>query len=448
MNQFSQLIKNQSLIDCLSKNRITKPTPVQERAIPEIFKDKNLVVIAKTGSGKTLAYMLPILNKINTSKGLQAVIFCPTRELVHQIYDLSREYCKSIGVSISSIIGGKQKKITEKYKSHIVIGTPFSIKKAYDDKTLNVTEAETFVMDEADMLYDLGFFEDISDIITKAKPDSQILFFSATINDQISQEFKKISPNTSIIKVDDIWVNDNIKHMLVVTKPNEDRYITLKLILNSINPYLCIIFVNSKKMLKDLYKRMLDDKYKVVALHGDIERNDRKNIINDIYKSKYQYIIASDLVSRGIDIKSVSDIISVDLPQQIEWYIHRAGRTGRNNEKGNSYLIYDIKEKKEISFLKSKGIEWKIASFDKKNNLQEINEKKKRPNNRFIDKNVRKEIAKIKSKKVLKVKPGYKKKMKAEIEQVIKRNKKKIIEKDFKKQLLKKWKKNSALKKR
>jgi ATP-dependent RNA helicase CshB len=448
MNKFSEIINNPSLLDTLSKNRISKPTPVQEKAIPEIFKNKNLVVIAKTGSGKTLAYMLPILSKIDTSKGLQSVIFCPTRELVHQIYDLSKEYCKSIGVTISPIIGGKQKKISEKYRSNIVVGTPYSIKKAYEDKTLNVTETETFVLDEADMLYDLGFFEDISDIILKSKPTSQILFFSATINDQISQEFKKISPNTSIIKIDDIWVNNNIKHMLVVTKPNQDRYLTLKSIIKSINPYLCIIFVNSKKMLKDLYQRMLDDNYKVVALHGDVERNDRRNIINDIYKSKYQYIIASDLVSRGIDIKNVSDIISVDLPQQIEWYIHRAGRTGRNNENGNSYLIYDIKEKKEISFLKSKGIEWKIASFDKLDNLNEVKTKIKKPNSRFIDKNVRKEIAKIKSKKTKKVKPGYKKKIKAEIEQAIKKNKKKIIEKDFKKQLMKKWKKNSALKKR
>lgn len=420
-------------------------TPIQLEFLKEIKSNKNLIGISPTGSGKTLSFLLPILNKIDFSKKkYQAIIVCPTRELARQIEGIINEikpYNNELrtalwigGLDLDKLI--KQAQLNN--NPQIIVCTP----KRFLEVSQNLPDSKfenliAFGLDEADMLLDLNFMKEIKQISNKLdleKKDVWKFATSATLHNLLNNELQQIYKN---IKVIDLNNNDviynKIKHYLLKT---QDKNHALSVLLQKINPYFCIIFVNTTKKADEIYKMLLQQNYQVINLHAGLKTRERKNNYKEIKRLNYQYVVASDLVSRGLDIDGASHVISYDMPQNSQWYIHRAGRTGRSKYIGESYILYNPNEFETLN--KLSGLKLNLINCQIKNNqLVDANIKisRKKISSTEQDLEIKKTIN-ISSKKV---KPGYKKKLKEKIKKIEQKYKRRHIEKLVKEQRKKEY---------
>ncbi|WP_026624012.1 DEAD/DEAH box helicase [Eggerthia catenaformis] len=421
-----------------------KPTKIQEKVIPLIKKKRDIIGISQTGTGKTHAFLFPIMNLIDTSKDyVQAVIAAPTRELASQIYEnakVFKKYNKNLRVSL--IIGGsdKQKTISKlNHQPHIVIGTPGRIKDlSLNEQALMITTADIFVIDEADMTLDFGYLEDLDAVLGKMKDDLQMLVFSATIPQELQVFLRKYMKNPKLIQIDEKEVSStHINHYLISTK-HKDRYEILTSIMNMIDPYICIVFCNTRSEASNLARKLYDDGYKVGEIHGDLEPRERKQVMRRIHNNEYQYIIATDIAARGIDIDGVSHVINMEFPKEKDFYIHRSGRCGRGKYTGECYSMYDTSNQAMVESLEKKGIHFLLKDI-KNNTLTDAGERLKRKSRIHQPNALEKEVAKI-IRKPVKVKPGYKKKRKKELAKLYSKRKREIIREDIKRQRKERYK--------
>ncbi|WP_338972970.1 DEAD/DEAH box helicase [Spiroplasma endosymbiont of Panorpa germanica] len=436
--------------DALVEINFKEPTSIQNLVIPKIKKHANIVAQAHTGTGKTHAFLLPILNNIDTSLEItQAVILTPTRELARQIYQNTVEITNfNKKISKSMLIGGqdiqKQKEQLTKHQPMIVIGTPSRLKELYEIGALKITTTTFVVIDEFDMIFDLGFIDEIDFLLSKMKESVNISLFSATLPNDLKPFLMKYLNNALLI--DDSKnkpSNKNVEHILIWTKNRENQVIFNNLI-NSINPYIVIIFVNRKdqvSMVNEWFNKL--GITNVGELHAGLDPRTRASMQKRVQNNEFKYIIATDMAARGLDINGVSHIISIDLPNDLSYYIHRSGRTGRSNLTGKSFVLHNSDNQNSIEQLQKSGIEFKNYKFIQ-NTLEEINPKNKKP--KFYNPNSAGEIA---SKKVVakykneKVKPNYKKKRKAELLEI-----KRKIRRDHIKENISKIKKEKYQKRR
>lgn len=420
----------------LKKNNITNLNEIQIQSFNSINIKKNTIGISATGTGKTYAFLLPILMNINFDSKTQAIIILPTKELARQIHNKLVDFKKEKSdLRTSLIIGGES--INSQIESiqkipHIIVATPnrlIEIIKS-NKQLFNFTDLKFLVLDEADMLLDLGFFnlvDQIFNFLSDCKIEFQKIAYSATFHDLLSRKLSKYFKNTNIIdhstKLD---TRSSIEHVII---ENKDKKHSLSILLNTINPYLCLIFANEKKDVEEIYKFLKEQKRNVIKLHGGLKSRERKINFNNIKNIKYQYVVCSDLLSRGMDIDGSSHIISWNIPDQSEWYIHRSGRTGRSKYTGYSYILSDGNDEKQINKLIEKGINFSV--FKIKNNTLSKVQTKKRNYKKPISQEEINEIKKVRLNK--KIKPNYKKKRKEEIKKISSKYKRKTIDAKIKK---------------
>ncbi|WP_434335611.1 DEAD/DEAH box helicase [Mycoplasma capricolum subsp. capricolum] len=425
--------------DTLDQIEFIAPTSIQQKVIPLLKKHQNVIALAHTGTGKTHSFLLPILNNLKLEENdnyVQAVIISPTRELSLQIYQNTKLFLKNNPlINCNLFIGGedisKNIEQLEKKQPHIVIGTPTRLKELYDLNKLRLTTTSYFIIDECDMIFDLGFIEDVDYLISKINQNVTIGIFSATISQQLSVFCKKYIKNAHFIDDSQNKIStSNVKHILIDTK-NKELEQSLIQIINSINPFLCIIFVNQKDEISKIVEILHKNNIKQVAeLHGNLQPRLRLSMLKKIQNNEFKYLVATDVASRGVDIKGVSHIISINLPSDLTYYIHRSGRTGRNNSTGYSYIIYNLKNKTQIEELIKKGIEFETKKLidnqlvDIKNNYKKVKVFKE------LDAESKQVINKYKNKKV---KPNYKKKRKQELDKIKQKIRRKHIKENIEK---------------
>lgn len=427
MNQsdFRRFALNDKILEVIRLLSFKQPTQIQAKVIPKALKGESVIGKSHTGSGKTHAFLLPIFNRLDEEKKeVQFVITAPTRELASQIYDEVRKIIQLAGKqgvwTSKLLIGGTDKqKMVEKLKQppHIIVGTPGRILDLVKENALSIYSATSFVIDEADLMADLGFIEDIDQLLIRCKEDIQLLVFSATIPVRLEHFLQKYLEHPAFIEIEGHLSPETMEHLLIA-KRHRDESDIIKQITQIIQPYLAIIFTNGKKQADDLSMALGTKGISTGLIHGGLSPRERKRALKDIQQLRYQYIVATDLASRGIDIKGVSHVINAQMPKEEEFYIHRVGRTARAGMEGTAISLYTDEDIPLIRKLEEKGINF--AYVDVKHG--EIVEAKawnarnlRKSNTSDLEKEAWKRVKKAK-----KVKPGYKKKMKKQ-QQAIKR---------------------------
>ncbi len=449
MSNFNQFSFKRFLNLGLAELKFVEPTIVQEKVIPLLLKHQNVICKAHTGTGKTFAFCLPILNNINYEQAkIQSIIVTPTRELAKQIYDNIRFFKKfEPNLQVNYFIGGedikRQIKKLQRIQPNIIIATPTRLKYLFEQKSLNFGKLTTFIIDECDMLFDLGFIENIDYILSKVNPNVKVSVFSATTPTELKPFLIKYLKNPNYLDLNANQItNQNITHILISTKHQERETILLKL-LKTFDTYLCLIFVNKKTDINKYYDLLLEHNYSVIQLHAGLEPRLRTQVVKRIRNLEYKYVIASDIAARGIDFIGVSHVISIDLPNDLEYYIHRSGRTGRANYTGYSYVLYDTKNLNLLQQLMTKGITFKTKKWNQQGELAETvlsDDKPKKQPYLAVENEINKIIHRYKTKdNNKKIKPSYKKKRKAEIDEF-----KKQVRRSHIKESIKKIKKEKA----
>lgn len=418
-------------------NHFIEPTPIQKQVIPLAMKGKGIIGISATGTGKTHAFLIPIMERVDTSKDVvQAVITAPTRELAIQLYErakIMQEADPSLQVRL--ITGGMEKtRMNEslKIQPHVIIGTPGRIRDLFlNEQTLMLQNVSMFVVDEADMTLEFGFLEDIDLVASRMRKDLQMLSFSATIPNGLKPFLKKYMHNPVTITIEqDSAFQPKIEHVLIPCKhlSYEEKVLS---ILPSFQPYVCLIFANTREQAACMAKSMRDAGYGIIELHGDLSPRERTKAMKNLMNLEESYVVATDIAARGIDIDGVSHIISMGFPNELDYYIHRSGRTGRAGKDGICYALYQEDDEQMIKALQKRGIGFHHRQY--KNGewmeLKPKNAKKVRKEDPL-----EKEIGKIVNRKKKQVKPGYKAKRKAEVEKLKREAKRNMIQEDIKKQ--------------
>ncbi|AEB64242.1 putative ATP-dependent RNA helicase [Bacillus amyloliquefaciens XH7] len=411
------------IIDAVHRLGFYEPTDIQKRLIPAVLKNESVIGQSQTGTGKTHAYLLPILNRIDPgSDTVQAVITAPTRELANQIYQEALKITQGAEdeqIRTKCFIGGtdKQKSIDKlKTQPHLVVGTPGRIADLIKAQALNVYKAQSLVIDEADLMLDLGFLEDVDYIGSRMPEELQMLVFSATIPEKLKPFLKKYMENPKYAHVEPKRITaEKIEHVLVPSKQRDKDKLLFDMMSN-LNPYLGIVFANTKNTADHIAKYLTEKGMRIGLLHGGLTPRERKKVMKQINDLEFTYVIATDLAARGIDIKGVSHVINYELPDDLDFYVHRVGRTARAGSSGQALTIYELSDEDALVRLEKMGIEFAYAELVngewKKGDDRHRRKKRKKTENEAD------QIAKRLVKKPKKVKPGYKKKMSYEMEKI------------------------------
>lgn len=355
---FKELGISNDLENILRKSGIKTPTPVQQNSISHILNNKDIIAEAQTGTGKTLAFLLPIFENISlNSNGIQALIISPTRELALQITEEANKLSTAKNIGVLSMYGGKDigsqiKKLQGNIK--LIIATPGRLLDHLARKTINLSNLKTIVLDEADQLLLMGFKNEIESIMKETPRKKQTLCFSATMDSSVKKlAYRYMKDPISItIKKEEITLS-NIKQEVVETTDREKREALCK-VLNEDNPFMAIIFCRTKRRADELEIVMHRRGYNCTVIHSDIQQSKREKIMKSFRNADIQYLIATDVASRGLDISGASHIYNYDIPENVETYIHRIGRTGRAGESGYTCLFVDPKDCRMLSDIESK----------------------------------------------------------------------------------------------
>jgi ATP-dependent RNA helicase CshB len=423
-------IKRQFVASALKDMKFEKFTEIQQVVIPLARERLDVIGCSQTGSGKTHAFLIPIFEALKISeKRVQVVIATPTRELADQIYRFSLQIAGFADetIDIRKYTGGtdrsKELMRLKKSQPQIVIGTPGKLKDlAIDENALKLYQADVLVIDEADMALESGFLEDLDMIAGSMGENLHMMVFSATIPEQLRPFLKKYMHKPEEIFIAPKQLSSlNIKHVFMPIK-SQDRDTVLMRLLEILNPYIALIFCSKKETVDELYP-MLKKQFSIVKLHGGLSHRERRRVLKEINSGTYQYIIASDIAARGIDIDGVSHVINYDLPRDMEFYIHRTGRTGRANYDGIAISLYSAKDDRYIDYLEQKGItiHYQEIRNGELVDRRERNERQKRKKIGRSNEGLKIKVRRDKKK----VKPGYKKKYYKKLQE----EKKKVLRK-------------------
>jgi len=360
MTPFESLGLNESLLSAISDLGFESPSEVQEKAIPILLEDEtDLVALAQTGTGKTAAFGFPLLQKIDAqSRTTQGLILSPTRELCLQITNEMQLYSKyEKGVNIVAIYGGAS--ITEQAKqikrgAQIVVATPGRMKDMIRRGIVDITKIEYCILDEADEMLNMGFYEDIKDILSNTPDDKSTWLFSATMPKEVATIAKKFMHTPKEITV-------GSKNAGAVTVQHEyyvvggrDRYPALKRLADANPGIFSVVFCRTKRDTQKIAEKLIEDGYNAGALHGDLSQNQRDLAMNAFRKKQIQMLVATDVAARGIDVDDITHVINYQLPDEIETYTHRSGRTGRAGKSGISMVIVTRSELRKIKAIEKK----------------------------------------------------------------------------------------------
>ncbi|RBP94119.1 ATP-dependent RNA helicase CshB [Cytobacillus firmus] len=415
------------IIEAVKDFGFFEPTEIQERMIPAVLKGESAIGQSQTGTGKTHSYVLPILQKVDPSRQeVQAIITAPTRELANQIYHeilKVTEHCpEGEEITARCYIGGTDKQRTiEKLKRqpHVVVGTPGRINDLVKEHALFVHTAEILIVDEADLMLDMGFIEDVDQIAARMPEKLQMLVFSATIPEKLKPFLKKYMENPKYVHVEPKQAAAaNIEHWLLPSR-HRNKVELVYQALTSLNPYLAIVFTNTKKKADEVADGLISKGLKVGRIHGDLNPRERKKMMKQILDLEFQYIVATDLAARGIDIQGISHVINYELPTDLDFYIHRVGRTARAGFSGIAVTVYETSDEDALNRLEKMGLEFQHKDLQN-GEWTDLDNRNKRKTRQKQTNDIDKKAASL-VKKPKKVKPGYKKKMKWEMDKIKKR---------------------------
>lgn len=413
------------LQDAIAKLGFTEPTPIQKEIIPLVLKGKSAIGQAHTGTGKTHSFLLPIVERIVEEKQeVQAVITSPTRELAQQIFDALNQLVEGTEISTKLFIGGTDKQRTIdrlKTQPQIVAGTPGRIKDLVKENALLVHTAPILVVDEADLAFDMGFIEDIDGFASAMPEKLEMFVFSATIPEKLKPFLKKYMDAPIHIHMNDKRpVAEGINFLLVPVR-SKSRNTRLLEVMKAINPFLAVIFCNTRKNAEAVANFLAEEGIRAGQIHGDLSPRDRKKMMKQVRDLEFQYIVATDLAARGIDIQGISHVINYEIPEDLEFFIHRVGRTARAGTKGTAITLFQPEDEDAVVRIEKMGIPFEQKDVkngewvDLKDRHQRANRKTERKQDEIDVK------AKALVRKPKKVKPGYKRNMKWEMEKVKKR---------------------------
>ena len=415
--KFTEFKFKEYIQEALRDLNFVEATTVQEKLIPVVLSGRDLVGESKTGSGKTHTFLLPIFQMLDEeADSVQAVITAPSRELAAQIYQAARQLASfsEKEIRVANYVGGTDKARQigklESSQPHIVIGTPGRIYDLVESGDLAIHKAKTFVVDEADMTLDMGFLATVDKIAGRLPKDLQFLVFSATIPQKLQPFLKKYLSNPVIeqIKTKTV-IADTIENWLLSTK-GRDKNAQIYQISQLLQPYLAMIFVNTKMRADELHSYLTAQGLKVAKIHGDIAPRERKRIMNQIKNLDFEYIVATDLAARGIDIEGVSHVINDAIPQDLSFFVHRVGRTGRNGLHGTAITLYQPSDDSDIRELEKMGIKF-TPKMIKDDEFQDTYDRDRRANREKSREKLDTEMLGLVKKKKKKIKPGYKKKI-------------------------------------
>lgn len=360
MTKFEALGLEQPLLDAVADLGFENPSEVQEKAIPILLDDEtDLVALAQTGTGKTAAFGFPLIQKLDhTSRTTQGLILSPTRELCLQITNEIKLYSKYIkGLNTVAIYGGAS--ISEQAKqikrgAQIVVATPGRMKDMIGRGMVDISKIDYCILDEADEMLNMGFYEDIKDILSNTPDEKFTWLFSATMPKEVATIAKKFMHQPKEITVGDKNAGaTTVQHEYYIVG-GRDRYPALKRLADTNPDIFSVVFCRTKRDTQKVAEKLIEDGYNAGALHGDLSQNQRDLVMNAFRKKQIQMLVATDVAARGIDVDDITHVINYQLPDEIETYTHRSGRTGRAGKSGISMVIVTRSELRKIKSIEAK----------------------------------------------------------------------------------------------
>ncbi|MFI5241275.1 MAG: DEAD/DEAH box helicase [Microgenomates group bacterium] len=348
VSQFAQteyVVKNAftdfNVSDQLKKNIVdrgyTTPTPIQDQSIPAIIEGRDLIGIANTGTGKTAAFLIPLIDKVLKDRNHRVLIIAPTRELAAQIKEEFLAFSKGLGIYCTLCIGGANMRRQQgelMRNPNFVVGTPGRIQDHIRTRNLNLSHFGSIVLDEADHMVDIGFINDIKYIVSLLQKERQSLFFSATIDGKVRDILQNFVQNPVTVSVKKGETAENVEQKVIrVTDPSK-KIEMLNELLNKEEFDKVLVFGRTKHGVQRLAEELTKRGFRSDAIHGNKRQNQRQKTLDNFKRNNIQILIATDVAARGLDIPNVSHVINYDLPESLENYTHRIGRTGRADKKG------------------------------------------------------------------------------------------------------------------
>lgn len=352
---FSELGLSPETLSILTSQGYSEPTPVQEKAIPEVLAGRDVIAQAKTGSGKTAAFALGVIEKLDASVfDVQSLVLCPTRELAEQVAAEVRKLARSqANIKVLTLCGGVSTRAQSQsleHGAHIIVGTPGRILDHLNQKRLNLSALKTLVLDEADRMLDMGFQEDMNTIIQATPSHRQTLLFSATFPTEIEDVSKRFMRSPVHIKVSSEEPENNIEQFFYQIDGSEREEAVVQLLLER-QPANAILFCNTKRTANSLYALLKNHGFSVRPLHGDLEQREREQTLMLLNNGSVRILVATDVAARGLDIKALDLVVNVEFAHDTDTHIHRVGRTGRAGEKGLALTLVTGADEYKLALL-------------------------------------------------------------------------------------------------
>lgn len=357
MNKFQQLGLNEQLLQAIHDMGFETPSEVQEKAIPVLLANEtDMVALAQTGTGKTAAFGFPLIQKLDANnRQTQGLILSPTRELCLQITNELKNYSKYVkGLHTVAIYGGAS--ITEQAKevkrgAQIIVATPGRMQDMIERRLVDITQIEYCILDEADEMLNMGFYEDIKSILSHTPEEKRTWLFSATMPKEVHEIARKFMSNPHEITVGQKNSgSENVQHEYYLVN-GRDRYEALKRLADANPDIFSVVFCRTKRDTQAVAEKLIEDGYNAAALHGDLSQNQRDMVMKAFRNKQIQMLVATDVAARGIDVDDITHVINYQLPDEIETYTHRSGRTGRAGKSGISMVILPKSEVRKIGVI-------------------------------------------------------------------------------------------------
>lgn len=336
MEEFRKLKLDEEILAILKENEITIPTEIQEKTIPLVLEGKDVIAASYTGSGKTLAFGLPMIQKFQKGEGIQGLIMTPTRELALQVTETLKEFSKEKKLKVTTVYGGvsiePQMKSLE--SADIVVGTPGRLLDHIQRETINLKSVKIVVLDEADMMLDMGFLDDVARILEECPEERQTTLFSATMPAAIIEMSERYLKDAVQVLAETYVDPKKLRQAFYDIYPDNLKFSLLAHLLKKEHPGMIMVFCNTRRNVDFVVENLKAQEIDAIAIHGGLTQNKRDNVMETFHSKKVEVLVCTDVAARGLDIKGVSHVYNYDVPKEPKEYVHRAGRTARAGEKG------------------------------------------------------------------------------------------------------------------
>jgi ATP-dependent RNA helicase DeaD len=373
MVSFADMGLKKDLVQTLKSAGFIEALEVQERIIPLVLKNKNVVFTSKTGSGKTVAYLVGFIPRISLKLPVQLMVILPTRELAIQVGKEMRAICDPLGINVGVLYGGRDMVgdcKTLKKKNQVLVGTPGRLIQHINDKNFRVGDVKFLVFDESDHLFDQGFFDDCTYILSRVSRDAQLVLASATISRKVEDFMEEFMGDYTLTHVGDIIPKDIIQEKL--SCPMKEKNKLLVSFLSEKNFRRCLVFCNTKMKSNDIADYLNQFDFSARSINSNLTQDERNNALNLFKEGKVDVLVATDVAARGLHIENVDIVVNFDMPSRDEFYVHRIGRTGRVGKRGFALSIVCPEDEERFLRIKDK---FELVLQDEESQEKEVEKK-------------------------------------------------------------------------